>query len=298
MAMMSGLVTCTLLLSLAQMRFRRPALVFFAVLLVAGAAGAVVAPPYLRGAAFVVKASGMQGTALTMAAWDTVPIAEREMTIPWRGGALRGRGYFPQVERGRPVLLVPGVHAAGIDEPRLVGFSREIAGAGHPVVTAQLDDLAHYMITTRTTDMIEDAALLRVGDGEPRRDRPDRDDRDQLRRRPVGRRRGTAVTARTGRLRDGLRRPRRSAADADVPLHRRPARRHGPPAARLRPGDRPARRRRSRGAAGPGRAAARGDPLVPRSLAPGDGRPDARGAGVRAGRKALAEGLESRRTPT
>jgi dienelactone hydrolase len=158
--MMSGLVSCTLLLSLAQMRFRRPALVFFAVLLLAGVAGTVVAPPYLRGAAFVVKASGMQGAALTMAAWDTVPIAEHEMTIPWRGGALRGRGYVPRVERGRPVLLVPGVHAAGIDEPRLVGFSREIAGTGHLVITAQLDDLAHYMITTRTTDMIEDAALF------------------------------------------------------------------------------------------------------------------------------------------
>jgi dienelactone hydrolase len=54
---------------------------------------------------------------------------------------------------------VPGVHAAGIDEPRLVGFAREIAATGHPVITAPLDDLAHYMITARATDMIEDAAL-------------------------------------------------------------------------------------------------------------------------------------------
>jgi dienelactone hydrolase len=87
------------------------------------------------------------------------PIAEADRTIPWRHGVLRGRVYTPQSGRGRPILLVPGVHAAGLDEPRLVEFAREIAGAGHPVITAQLDDLAQYMITTRTTDMIEDAAL-------------------------------------------------------------------------------------------------------------------------------------------
>jgi dienelactone hydrolase len=142
------------------MRSPRRAIVIVAVVVLLAIAAAIAAPPYLRGAAFVVKASGMQGTILTLATWDSVPIAEHEMTIPWRGGALRGRGYFPKVMRGRPVLLVPGVHAAGIDEPRLVGFSREIAGTGHLVITAQLDDLAHYMITTRTTDMIEDAALF------------------------------------------------------------------------------------------------------------------------------------------
>jgi dienelactone hydrolase len=67
---------------------------------------------------------------------------------------------------------VPGVHAAGIDEPRLVGFARDLAAMGHPVVTVELPDLAHYEITPRTTDMIEDAAAwmlrraeYRGGDG-------------------------------------------------------------------------------------------------------------------------------------
>jgi dienelactone hydrolase len=53
---------------------------------------------------------------------------------------------------------VPGVHAAGIDEPRLVGFARHLAALGHPVLTAELPDLMRYEITTQTTDMIEDAA--------------------------------------------------------------------------------------------------------------------------------------------
>jgi dienelactone hydrolase len=50
------------------------------------------------------------------------------------------------------------VHAAGIDEPRLATFAREIAATGHPVVTVELPDLAGYRITPRSTDMIEDAA--------------------------------------------------------------------------------------------------------------------------------------------
>jgi dienelactone hydrolase len=112
---------------------------------------------YLTGAAFVVQASGMAGVARTLASWDTVAVSEQDVTIPWRNGRLRGRRYDPRRASARAVLLVPGVHAAGIDEPRLVGFARDIAATGHPVVTAQLDDLAQYQITVRTTDMIEDA---------------------------------------------------------------------------------------------------------------------------------------------
>jgi dienelactone hydrolase len=71
---------------------------------------------------------------------------------------LRSRGYRPARASGRGIMLLPGVHAAGIDEPRLVGFAREIAAMGHPVLTVEPTDLTHYQITARTTDMIEDAA--------------------------------------------------------------------------------------------------------------------------------------------
>ena len=143
--------------SFFRVRLSRAALAGVVLLLVAAAG---ISPPYFRGASFVIKASGMQGAALRLASWDTVSVTERELRIPWRGGALRGRMYVPVARSGRTILLVPGVHAAGIDEPRLVGFAREIAGTGHEVITAQLDDLARYEITTRTTDMIEDAAVF------------------------------------------------------------------------------------------------------------------------------------------
>lgn len=111
------------------------------------------------GAAFVVKAAGMQGVGRTVAEWHTTTVtAMGARPIPWRGGTLRARAYQPYRAAGRGILLVPGVHAAGIDEPRLVGFARDIAAMGHPVLTVELPDLARYEITVRTTDMIEDAA--------------------------------------------------------------------------------------------------------------------------------------------
>ena len=114
---------------------------------------------YLRAAAFVVQAAGMQGYARTAAGLETGEWDERAFTVPWRGGQLRARVYSPRGASDRAMLLVPGVHAAGVDEPRLVQFARDLASVRHTVLTAELIDLTGYRITPRTTDMIEDAAL-------------------------------------------------------------------------------------------------------------------------------------------
>src|SRR6185312_15517864 len=121
--------------------------------------GAWAANGYLRAAAFVVQASGMQGYARKAAAVETGEFDERPLTIPWRGGELRARLYVPHGASDRAMLLVPGVHAAGVDEPRLVQFARDLASVRHTVLTAELIDLTQYRITQRSTDMIEDAAL-------------------------------------------------------------------------------------------------------------------------------------------
>lgn len=122
------------------------------------AAGGVAAHDYAEGASFVIQAAGMQGIVRDIAEWGSQAVTEVPLRIPWRGGELEARLYRPDKADGPFVLLEPGVHVSGIDEPRLVGFARDIASTGHPVVTARLDDLAHYRITPRTTDMIEDAA--------------------------------------------------------------------------------------------------------------------------------------------
>ena len=112
---------------------------------------------YFEAAAFVVRAAGMTGVARSAAALEADAVSEASVTVAWRDGELRGRAYTPSSLSGRPIVLVPGVHAAGIDEPRLINFAREIAATGHPVLTAELTDLTRYQITPRTTDMIEDA---------------------------------------------------------------------------------------------------------------------------------------------
>ena len=124
----------------------------------------------LRGGAGLLRSRGLrdsrgrhEGHCATAAALEADRVAESETAIRWRDGELRGRIYLPADVSGRPILLVPGVHAAGIDEPRLINFAREIAATGHPVMTAELPDLARYQITPRTTDMIEDAAELGRG---------------------------------------------------------------------------------------------------------------------------------------
>jgi dienelactone hydrolase len=134
--------------------------VFGVVLLAVLVALVFAARFYLRGAAFVVQAAGIEGAARTATRWYATGVSVADAApVPWRGGTLRARTYRPAREAGRPILLVPGVHASGIDEPRLVGFARDIAATGHPVLTVELPDLKRYEITTRTTDMIEDAAV-------------------------------------------------------------------------------------------------------------------------------------------
>lgn len=113
---------------------------------------------YVRAAAFVAQASGMTGVVASAAELEAGDVSERALRIPWREGELPGRWYEPATRDSVPVLLVPGVHASGIEEPRLVGVARDLASVGTPVLTAELADLRRYAITPRSTDMIEDAA--------------------------------------------------------------------------------------------------------------------------------------------
>ena len=113
---------------------------------------------YLRAAAFVIQAAGMQGPARRAASLETGAFTERTLVVPWRSGELRARLYRPVGASDRAMLLVPGVHASGVDEPRLVQFAKDLASVRHTVLTVELTDLTQYQITPRTTDMIEDAA--------------------------------------------------------------------------------------------------------------------------------------------
>src|SRR5690606_30112894 len=135
----------------------------------AGVAGllAFALEDYARGAVFVIQAADMNGPARSVAEWASDTVLEFDTEIPWRGGRLRGRVYRPASD-GRPeapadldeppTLVIPGIHAEGIDESRLAQFARDVASMGRIAVAVELPDLKQYTITPRSTDMIEDAA--------------------------------------------------------------------------------------------------------------------------------------------
>lgn len=122
-------------------------------------AGAIiVVRPYARGLAFVVRAANVQGALRRAADLDAVAVDERIIDIPVRGGGhLRARVFVP-VHSRRTVLVTSGLHPAGINEPRLIALSRQLASTRVTVVTPEMPDLAAFKITSAITDSIEDVA--------------------------------------------------------------------------------------------------------------------------------------------
>ena len=126
---------------------------------VALGASVIAAHDYIDATAFIVQAAGFEGPMRSAAEWTTEAVTESDRPSPWRGGMLRARRFQPSSSESVPVLLVPGVHAGGIDEPRLIQFARDLAATGRDVIAAELPDLKEYQVTPRTTDMIEDAGI-------------------------------------------------------------------------------------------------------------------------------------------
>lgn len=129
----------------------------------------VLARPYFAGLSFVVRAADLRGAVRRAADLETQPSTSRDVTIATRAGSLHGRLYEPSHAMERAVLLTSGLHPAGIDEPRLVGLSRELAASGIGVLTPDIPELAHFDITPAITDTIEDSALWLAAQARPRR---------------------------------------------------------------------------------------------------------------------------------
>ena len=127
-------------------------------ILVAAAILGWVARPYLSSAALLMD---MTGAAPAVRRWLPVrvgPVETRDLSVPTRHGAIPARLYAPPGGGGPAIVIFPGVHGGGVDEPRLVALSRRIAATGATVLSTPLPDLRRYRVTTRATDMIEDAA--------------------------------------------------------------------------------------------------------------------------------------------
>ena len=145
------------------MHARRLAALLFAVVALVSAAW--LSRPYVHGLSFVIRAAETEGTLRRLADLDTTATDEREIEIPAVRGPMRARLYEPSRPRRRAALLVSGLHAAGIDEPRLVAMARHLSGSGLTIVTPDIPELSRFEITPAITDAIEQAALWLSSDG-------------------------------------------------------------------------------------------------------------------------------------
>lgn len=133
-------------------------------ILVAVAGLTLVTRPYLHGLSFVVRAADMQGTARRLADLDSVAVRERDISMEMPQGSMRGRVYEPEGRSTRTALLVPGLHASGIDEPGLVRIARLLAANRMTVVTPDIPELSRFEVSAALTDAIERAAVWLAND--------------------------------------------------------------------------------------------------------------------------------------
>src|SRR3954462_9838922 len=109
------------------MRLVRARRVLALLIVVAALVGAaLIGRPYVHGASFVIRAAEMQGAARRAADYDTVRVSTREISIPTRRGPMRARLYEPAGGHTRAALLTSGLHASGIEEPRLGRVGEQI----------------------------------------------------------------------------------------------------------------------------------------------------------------------------
>ncbi len=112
--------------------------------------------PYVRTTAFLMDLAGVDGGARRWMPIDPVPVATRDLDVPTRHGAVPTRVYEPAVRQPPTVVVFPGVHGGGVDAPRLTRLCGRLSSSGLRVICTPLPDLRRFIITGRSTDMIED----------------------------------------------------------------------------------------------------------------------------------------------
>jgi pimeloyl-ACP methyl ester carboxylesterase len=88
-------------------------------------------------------------------------IDERELSLHTSGVEVRGRRYIPRSSDPAQIpklLLLHGVHAQGIDEPRLIALGRALARAGLDVMTPELTALTRYQVQPESVSEIDQIA--------------------------------------------------------------------------------------------------------------------------------------------
>lgn len=122
------------------------------------AVGWLLAGQYTRAAGLLVLAADLDGWPRAFARVHERPVTGRALEIPTRDGPIRAVFYEPDGGARRSVVLISGVHPAGIEEPRLVHFAHSLAAMGLGVVTPEFRRMIDFEITPGVTDAIEDVS--------------------------------------------------------------------------------------------------------------------------------------------
>ncbi len=103
---------------------------------------------YVRAASLLQRIADGKGQG-TLAHMDSYPVDEQATTVLAADGTgIPARLYIPQGVKDAPgMVLLHGVHHLGIEEPRLVAFSRAMSSAGIVVLTPELKEIADYHVS-------------------------------------------------------------------------------------------------------------------------------------------------------
>jgi len=87
-----------------------------------------------------------------------MPVTTRTLTIPSAAGKMQARLYTPTPAPNAPgLVLIPGIHYLGMDEPRLMAFARSMSACGLRVLTPELPDSRDYRIQPSDVQAIGDS---------------------------------------------------------------------------------------------------------------------------------------------
>jgi dienelactone hydrolase len=125
--------------------------------------GGIAITPAVRTAALMLDLAGRSDGLRDWLPVASARVHHSDVSVPTRYGAIAARIYTPD-SPGPTVALFPGIHGGGVDEPRFARFSSRLASTGVRVVAVPLPDLREFRVTSRSTDMLEDATAWAARD--------------------------------------------------------------------------------------------------------------------------------------
>ena len=139
-------------------RSKRNLALLLLLLPLAGIAAIPTSSDHLRAASLLLRIQNPNDHS-HLARYDTYSVTEVASELATPRGNVRARLYSPQGVASPPgMIVVHGVHHLGVNEPRLMAFSRALAQSGIQVFTPELPDIADYQVTHGSVDIIGAAA--------------------------------------------------------------------------------------------------------------------------------------------